>query len=375
MTEFFKQTSHSNKLKYKTLLISLLSFFSAPYAMPNDSIVSRRSLFIIPHPGYQQETSWSGGLAGGYYFKSNDLSRISSISGSADYTLLNQFMFNITPKIYVGKNKWYLYSNLNFKKYPDFYYGIGNKPTNIKQTFTSHNISLTLQPQYALTHEVLIGAILGGRYESLTTDSNFQFISDRVYTEYGKAGWEPFSEINLGFLISYDSRDNHFYPQKGIFAKSTLSATKAGWGSSYSVTDLSLDFRQYISIFRNHIFAYQAYYSGSYSKNEIPFQLLPTLGGRDLMRGFRQGMYRDNVLMLLQTEYRIPVYKRLKAAVFMSAGDVVNSADYKIEKLKLAYGAGLRYRLNDARVHLRVDLAKNNYGEKWQFYITATEAF
>ena len=362
-------------MKYKILLISLLAFFSATYAMSNDSIVSRRSLFIIPHPGYQQETSWSGGLAGGYYFKSNDLSRISSISGSADYTLLNQFMFNITPKIYVGKNKWYLYSNLNFKKYPDFYYGIGNKPTDIKQTFTSRNISLTLQPQYALTREVLIGAILGGRYESLTTDSNFQFIRDRVYTEYGKAGWEPFSEINLGFLISYDSRDNHFYPQKGIFAKSTLSAAKAGWGSNYSVTDLSLDFRQYISIFRNHIFAYQAYYSGSYSKNEIPFQLLPTLGGRDLMRGFRQGMYRDNVLMLLQTEYRIPVYKRLKAAVFMSAGDVVNSADYKIEKLKLAYGAGLRYRLNDARVHLRVDLAKNNYGEKWQFYITATEAF
>ena len=44
-------------------------------------------------------------------------------------------------------------------------------------------------------------------------------------------------------------------------------------------------------------------------------------------------------------------------------------------QLKVAYGAGLRYRLNDARVHLRFDVAKNNYGEKLQFYITATEAF
>ena len=59
----------------------------------------------------------------------------------------------------------------------------------------------------------------------------------------------------------------------------------------------------------------------------------------------------------------------------MSAGDVMNSSTYHIDKLKVAYGAGLRCRLNDARVHLRVDIAKNNYGDKLQFYITATEAF
>ena len=94
-----------------------------------------------------------------------------------------------------------------------------------------------------------------------------------------------------------------------------------------------------------------------------------------MMRGFRQGMYRENLLMSLQTEYRMPIYKRLKAAVFCTTGDVVNTNNFQINKLKVSYGAGLRYRLNDARVHLRVDLAKNNYGEKLQFYITATEAF
>jgi outer membrane translocation and assembly module TamA len=103
--------------------------------------------------------------------------------------------------------------------------------------------------------------------------------------------------------------------------------------------------------------------------------MLPTVGGRDMLRGFRQGMYRQNVMLMAQTEYRLPIYKRLKAAFFCSAGDVVNSYDYKSDKLKIAYGAGLRYRLNDARVHLRLDFARNNYGDKLQFYITATEAF
>lgn len=365
-------------IQLNSLLLLLVAAFisvSPSYAQQTDSVVSRSSLFVIPHAGYQQETSWSGGIAGGYYFKSKSMNRISSVSGSAEYTLLDQFLFNITPKIYLADNKWYLYSNINFRNYPDFYYGIGNQPTNIKQTFTSDIFSFTLQPQYSLTEHIYVGAMIGFRTENIKTDATFETIRSRVFDEYGSEGWEPFNELNFGFLASFDSRDNQFYPQKGIFAKSTVSTSKAAWGSTYSVTDITFDLRQYLPVFNNQLLAWQACFSGAFSKNEIPFQLLPTIGGRDMLRGFRQGMYRDNVLLLLQTEYRVPLYKRLKAAVFCAAGDVMNSDNYKIDKLKVAYGAGLRYRLNDARVHLRFDVAKNNYGEKLQFYITATEAF
>ncbi len=176
-------------------------------------------------------------------------------------------------------------------------------------------------------------------------------------------------------MSSFDSRDNQFYPQKGIFAKVTLATANTLWGSSYNTTDFSLDFRQFIPITNGHVLAWQAYFSGVFSKTEVPFQLLPTLGGRDLMRGFRQGMYRDNTMFIFQTEYRMPIYNRLKAALFLSTGDVMSGKNFHVNKLKVAYGGGLRYRINDARIHLRVDIAKNNYGEKLQFYITATEAF
>jgi outer membrane protein assembly factor BamA len=345
------------------------------FANDTDSLVSRKSLFVIPHPAYQQETSWSAGVAYGYYFKSNDLSRISSISGSADYTLLNQFMFNITPKIYLSDKKWYLYSNLNFKKYPDFYYGIGNKPTDIKQTFTSHVLSFNFQPQYALKKNVYVGGIIGGRYERVSTDSTFNNIKDRIFSDYGDEGWSPYSKTYIGLLFNYDSRDNQFYPYKGLFAKTSLSTSRKNWGSTFTITDFTIDIRQFVPIYKNHIFAWQTLFLGAFSKSEIPFQLRPTIGGIDIMRGFRQGMYRDNIMMALQTEYRIPIYKRLKGTLFISTADVLNNKTDKIDKLKIAYGAGLRYRLNDARVHLRFDIAKNNYGEKLQFYITATEAF
>lgn len=341
----------------------------------SDTIVSRRSLFIIPHASYQQETSVAPGIAYGYYFKSKDISRISSISGSAVYTFRNQFTFNITPKIFFNSNKWYLYSNLNFRNYPDYYFGVGNKPTNTEQAFTSQNLSFLLQPQYVISKHFLVGATLSARFERLLTDSTFETNKTSIFQQFGNEGWEPYSQLNIGLVAAFDNRDNQFYPQKGIFAKSFFTVSKAGWGSSYSLQELSVDFRQYIPLFDSHVLAWQVYYNGIFGGNGIPFELLPTVGGRDILRGFRQGMYSDNVLLMGQTEYRLPIYKRLKAAIFCAVGDVMNSSDYNIDKLKVAYGAGLRYRLNDARVHLRLDFAKNNYGDKLQFYITATEAF
>jgi len=358
------------------IFIFQLLFVNALFAVEqSDSIASKRSLFIIPHASYQQETSVAPGIAYGYYFKSKDISRISSISGSAIYTFKNQFTFNITPKIFFQSSNWYLYSNLNVKNYPDYYFGIGNQSSGIKQSFTSQNISLLLQPQYNITKHLLIGTSLSVRFERILTDSTFDAVKSDIFNQFGSDGWNPYSQINVGIVAAFDSRDNQFYPQKGIFAKSFFTVAKAGWGSNYSLQEFSMDFRQFVPLFKSHVFAWQLYYNGIFGNNGIPFELRPTLGGRDVLRGFRQGMYRENVMILAQTEYRLPIYKRLKGAVFCSVGDVMNSSDYRIDKLKVAYGAGLRYRLNDARVHLRLDFAKNNYGDKLQFYITATEAF
>jgi outer membrane protein assembly factor BamA len=234
---------------------------------------------------------------------------------------------------------------------------------------------LLLQPQYIISKNFLVGASVSFRFEKILTDTVFETTKTSIFEEFGNDGWEPFTQMNVGLVAAYDSRDNQFYPKNGIFAKTSFTVSKSGWGSSYSLQEFMLDFRQFVPLFGTHVFAWQFYSDGIFGNNGIPFELLPTVGGRDFLRGFRQGMYRDNVMIMAQTEYRLPIYKRLKAAFFCSAGDVMNSSDFKIDKLKVAYGAGLRYRLNDARVHFRIDFAKNNYDNKLQFYITATEAF
>jgi len=358
----------------KILLLFLLFLSIICCGQKSDSILSRKSLFLIPNASYQQETSVAIGLALGYYFKSYQIKRISSISGSATYTFLNQFIFNITPKLFFGDKKWYLYTNLNYRNYPDYYYGISTNSTNLEQAYTAKIFSLNIQPQYAVAKNIYLGCLFNVRLENILVDSTFNINKPKIES-YGFAGWQAYKQTNFGAVVSYDSRDNQFYPTKGFFAKTILSASISGWFSNYTAQGITLDIRQYFPVYKSHILAWQALFSGVFSKSEIPFQLLPTLGGRDLMRGFRQEMYRENGLFVLQTEYRLPIYKRLKGAVFCSAGDLFNQNACSSNKFKIAYGAGLRYRLNDARVHLRFDLAKNNYGDKLQIYITATEAF
>ncbi len=361
-------------LKQLVFIFSLLGLTTAYASRPDSTFNSKRSLFVIPFASYQQETKLAGGVAFGYYFKSNDLSKISSISGSATYTTLNQFIVNITPKLYSDNKKYFLYANLNIRKYPDYFYGTGNKSGSFKTGFTSTGVHLTVQPQYRINKNLYAGIQLGYKTERISQypDSG---TTEFIYAEFGKSGWDKYQLLSMGINCTYDTRDNAFYPEKGVFLKTNMNSSPKLLPKSYQLIEAKVDFRTFIPLSPGSILAIQLYNSIIAGKTEIPFQLLQSPGGADLMRGFRYGQYRDNWLILAQAEYRLSVYKRLKAALFVSTGDVIHIQNSEIDKLKVSYGAGVRYRLNDARVHFRFDIAKNNYGDKWQFYITATEAF
>jgi outer membrane protein assembly factor BamA len=342
---------------------------------PADTLVqSRRSILVVPSLAHQPETSWAGGIAYGVCLKSNDLSRISSITGGVTYTLRNQFAFSLTPRIFWGQSRWYIYSSLSLKNYPDFYYGISNRPTSVRQAFRSRNLSVLLQPQIQVAPHLLLGVSVAGRYERVdpvgTTDTEIATLQSR----FGSEGWSPYAQLSLGGLLAYDSRDNQFYPVRGGFLKAVASVASKHCGSTYSLLDVSVDGRKYISLFSDHVVAMQAWTNAVWGNSGVPFQLLPTLGGLDVMRGLQRGMYRGTVAAALQTEYRMPVYAKLKAAMFASVGDVWNKSGAGLQP-KFCWGAGLRYPLNDAQVHLRMDVARDTYGGHWQYYITASEAF
>jgi outer membrane translocation and assembly module TamA len=108
-----------------------------------------------------------------------------------------------------------------------------------------------------------------------------------------------------------------------------------------------------------------------------PFDLLPQLGGDVLLRGYFQGRFRDKDLLAFQAEYRAPVWWKLGAAAFVSAGQVAPElSGLRIDAFHPAAGFGLRFLIQEEEgVQIRADFAWGFDVESSGFYINIGEAF
>jgi hypothetical protein len=122
------------------------------------------------------------------------------------------------------------------------------------------------------------------------------------------------------------------------------------------------------------VLAYQAIARAT--TGDPPFQLLPAIGGQNLLRGVYDGRYRDRYALAGQAEYRAHLWWRFGAVAFLGAGQVARrGGDFRIDGLHPTGGGGLRFTLDPReRMNLRVDYGMGQGGTSG-LYITVGEAF
>jgi hypothetical protein len=95
---------------------------------------------------------------------------------------------------------------------------------------------------------------------------------------------------------------------------------------------------------------------------QVPFFMMPSLGGGSTLRGFASWRFRDRHSLLLQAEWRVLANRFLDMAVFYDAGKVTSRrSDLDFDGLKKDYGLGFRFHSLTA-TPLRIELAKSNEG-------------
>jgi outer membrane protein assembly factor BamA len=353
--------------------------FSSVYGLNIDSLLnrfSRLNFYVIPTLSYQTETGNQFGLNGGYYFRFIDSTKISNLTFSQIFTQKQQYSVSLSPRLYLGGGgKWTVFGNISAQNFPTSFLGIGNNrklllPTAI--AYTSRNYSFYFQFQRFLDKHISMGLQVALRSEKPVVDDSLKFKAMGIHV----TGWKPYFLLGFGGVITYDSRDNLFYPTKGILGSASLVHYDPLWGSTYNIVQINLDFRQYIAIYKQHVFAWQ-FVTDWRLGNLVPFQMLTTIGGNQLLRGIPNGLFRDNVMAAVQGEYRFPIYKVLRGAVFGSSGDVFNSNNMAINRLKTSYGAGIRFKLTRGKINIsgRCDITHTNVDKGVQFFMTALEAF
>lgn len=338
------------------------------------------NFMALPTVAYQPETDWAFGVAGVYYYRLKNAHKTSDLSFDAAYTLRKQWNVNVASVNYFERNKrWLLYAKFGFKRYPDYFYGIGNSTTgrlSERLSYSSDHVSVTLQPQCYVGDHWLVGANIDFRWERPSVAADL----DSVAQVCSVTGLDrQFFMLGLGVVASYDSRDEQFYPHRGLFFKAVGRYYEPYLGSTYRLGKLSADLRHFVPIYNDFVFAWQFTTDWTCGAQK-PFQYLATLGGQDVGRGLRYGAWRDDVMFNIQAEFRIPIWRFLKASVFANVGDVYNLSDWRWAVPKVGYGAGLRVAITKARVNVRFDVARNSLNHSWRqdgwsFYLTVKEAF
>jgi hypothetical protein len=166
------------------------------------------------------------------------------------------------------------------------------------------------------------------------------------------------------------------YVRTGAFAevdyREPLNARRGGWyrldfshfgdrAGQSSFRRMDLDVRQYIGFLaERRVIALRGNVSTLEPTDDsggIPFFLMPTLGGNDSLRGFRNYRFRGPHALLLQAEYRWELWSGLDAALFYDAGKVaLRRQDLNLKRLERDYGFGFRFNTSEGVV-LRVDAA------------------
>jgi hypothetical protein len=169
--------------------------------------------------------------------------------------------------------------------------------------------------------------------------------------------------------VGFDWRTSSGYARRGGFYGVTAH--------DYSDRDDALGFRQvdyeviqHVPILREAwVISLRGLAKTTWAKEgeEVPFFMLPSLGGGSNLRGFSSWRFRDRHSLLLQAEWRIMANRFFETAVFYDTGKVAaRTSDLDFHGLKHDYGIGARFHTPFSTA-LRVDVARSDEGTSLVF--------
>jgi len=179
------------------------------------------------------------------------------------------------------------------------------------------------------------------------------------------------SGIRLGII--YDTRDNPFYPEKGILSGISVKLTSPVFLSETSFIKLMFYGNAYQELIKGVVFAISlrgGIAQGYLKTDELPIVERFFLGGRTTVRGYEQDTLGPkgsdgnptggNVFLMENLEIRTSLGKGIGIVAFLDGGNVwVKIKDINSTDIKFTTGLGLRY--NTPVGPIRID-----YGQKLQ---------
>ena len=198
--------------------------------------------------------------------------------------------------------------------YRDF--GTGpSVPRSAEERYATRYAELLVTREWAIGSALRIGPRLHLRAEDLVDAETGGRIATGIlpFRDYRAAG--------LGASLTWDDRDELFWPTRGTWVEAwALGYTGHGAGPFLRGSGA---IRRFLPLGGGQVLGLEARLD--LAGDDVPFTLLPRLGGPRGLRGYYEGRWRDRWLWSGQAEWRFHLAWRVEGTVFAGVAGVAPS--------------------------------------------------
>ena len=167
-----------------------------------------------------------------------------------------------------------------------------------------------------------------------------------------------------------DTRDNIFYPTEGT--RTSLSVEYAGLGGDFDYTKLMGSVQKYYKVGHAQVLAFRG--SAGYANEDLPEAALFEVGGQNSVRGYRDGQFSGNRMLMGTMEYRFPLMNKVQGALFTDVGDAWGGKSWGSwssieEDLDLHASVGLGLQMQTPIGAMRLDYGWGEDGGRLHFNV------
>jgi hypothetical protein len=349
-------------------LLVLPGWAGAEVEAPVEPTAPSRAMhwYAFVAPFYLPETRIGLGATAGAHRPLCDGCQPSSLHLEAAYTQNAQFSISLVPRVFASPS-FAVSANVRYANFPDRFFGVGPRSPPGGEAYTPRIFELLLTPEFYVLGKLRVGPKLHLRREEIVGHEPGGLLASGAV--HGVSGSFV---MGLGASATWDTRDSQFFPRSGTNVEVWYLHYPAVLGQPRDFGRAAVDASWFVPLGGDHVLALDASLAGT--EGVAPFTMLANVGGVHTLRGYRDGRYRDQLSYGIQVEYRFPIVWRLRGVAFGGVGDVAPSmGSFGIATARAAGGAGLRFRLTDDGVHLRLDAAST--GGEPDLYMIVLEAF
>lgn len=351
------------------LMPVLFIIATAGYAQDTDTSTKQPpKIKVLPVPafGHTPETSTYIGAVCLFTldFYRDTATRTSNAKLEFNYTWRRQVILEAGWNYFFREEQWYTQGTLQYSKFPDYYYGIGEGTNDAAQVlYQSNRMVADVNFLKNISKKFFIGPRLRYiNYYALSYDTAMNYHAELVDANIAGGG----------FTALKDTRNNLLNPGSGTYLE--LTNTYNGSAGIPVYSKLLADARGYKTIRPNVIIAGR--FLNEFTFGDPPFYDYSLLGGDKKVRGIYYGRFRDKNLSTLQAEVRFKIVWRFGAAIFGGVSKVYPGFNQlSFNNIKPNYGAGIRFVIDRKQnINLRFDYALAGDGQDG-FYVSFGESF